>query len=385
MTAPRTDPAPERADGDRPLVGRLVARVFDTVEALRRRWYWFDHLARAGGRYTRMQGDIMAAGVTYFAFLSIFPVVLLIAAIVGWVLAGDELLQQQLTDAIRDAVPGDTGQWLVDQVDEAIAGSGVAGVLGSVGFVYAGLRTMDKLRIGVRRVWTGRPLEPDFLRDNAHDIMAFVLLGLVGLVSVALTGGATTATSWVLDLLGWQSLPGVGVLTTVVGIVLALVGNTVIFLWLLKVVPATSQSLKRLLPGALFGAVGFEILKVLGTFYLALIAGSVTASTVGGVVGILIWINLVARYALFTVAWTATLPWMLPVTPPAVRHPPAPGPTGEPRGPDRPDGPSPAGVAAGLLGLGAALGVLGARLLRPRRAGCPRPVADAAPGGDRPA
>ena len=83
--------------------------------------------------------------------------------------------------------------------------------------------------------------------------------------------------------------------------------DVVVFLWLLRVVPSVSHPLRRLLPGALFGAAGFEALKLVGGYYLTLISGSVTASAFGGAVGLLVWINLVARFAFFTAAWTATL------------------------------------------------------------------------------
>ena len=49
-------------------------------------------MARAGGRYTRTQGDLLAAGVTYFTFLGLFPVLLLVASVIGLVLAADALL-----------------------------------------------------------------------------------------------------------------------------------------------------------------------------------------------------------------------------------------------------------------------------------------------------
>jgi membrane protein len=304
------------ATDDRPLVTRLVNRAFDRIDRLRRRRPWFDHLARAGGRYNRMDGDLMAAGVTYFAFLSLFPMVLLAASIAGLVLAGNRPLQEQIDQAILEAVPGETGEWLVRQIDAAIASAGVTGIVGALFFFYAGLRTMDKLRIGVRRVWTGRPVEGDFLKDNLRDAVAFVALAVVLLLSLALTVGATTATEWVLGRLGLGDVPGIFLLTTVVGISLALVADTVVFLWLLKVVAHTRVDLRALLPGAMFGAVGFEVLKVLGSLYLSLISGSITATTFGGAVGILVWINLISRYALFTTAWTAFLPAVRRLRPP---------------------------------------------------------------------
>src|SRR4029453_7682054 len=126
-------------------------------------------------------------------------------------------------------------------------------------------------------------------------------------VSLGVTGVLTQATTWLLDLVGRADQPGYGTLTWGLGLALALVVDTVVFLWLLRVVPSISHRLLLLLPGALFGAAGFEVLKLLGGYYLTLINDSVTASAFGGAVGLLVWINLVARFAFFTAAWTATL------------------------------------------------------------------------------
>ena len=59
------DPEPIRRPAARePWWTRAYARVEDLLAVQRRRYRWFDHLARAGGRYQRTQGDLMAAGVT---------------------------------------------------------------------------------------------------------------------------------------------------------------------------------------------------------------------------------------------------------------------------------------------------------------------------------
>jgi membrane protein len=302
-SAPPETPAP----GREPLPNRLYARVEAIIAAQRRRHPWFDHLARAGGRYERTQGDLMAAGVTYFAFLALFPVLLLAASIIGLVLAGDALLQKELFDAIRQTFPGPVGRQLVRQLADAVDGAGFIGLIALAGFLYAGLRTVDKLRVGMERIWKGRVDPSDVLRDNLQDLVALVALGAVGLLGLGLTGGVTQATSRVLELVGLADQPGYGLLTWVVGIALAMAGDVVIFLWLLRVVPSISLPLRRLLPGALFGAAGFEVLKLIGGYYLSLISNSVTASAFGGAVGLLVWINLVARFAFFTAAWTATL------------------------------------------------------------------------------
>jgi membrane protein len=326
-----------------------------------------------------VQGDLMAAGVTYFAFLSLFPVLLLLASIVGLVLSGNTVLQQQLYTAVREAIPGPTGDELVKQLQEAIGVAGVVGVVGLVGFLYAGMRAIDKLRIGMERLWKGRVEPADFLRDNVQDVLALLALGAVGLISLGLTGVLTRATTLVLDVVQLDGAPGYGVLTWFLGIALAAVGDVLVFLWLLRVVPATSLGLRRLLPGALFGAAGVELLKLIGSFYLSLISGSVTASAFGGAVGTLVWINLVARFAFYVAAWTATQRAVEPLFPeirllpdepsaaasdPAASDPAAPPAVSAPR---RGRPPAPALVAAVLLSAGAVLGTAATGLVRRRR------------------
>jgi membrane protein len=315
-------PAPVRE----PVLNRLYASVERVVRRQRRRHPWFDHLARAGGRYERTQGDLMAAGVTYFAFLGLFPVLLLVASVFGLVLAGDALLQQELFSAIRDAFPGALGQQLVEQLSGAIDSAEVSGLIGLAGFLYAGLRTMDKLRIGMELIWKGHVDESDVLRDNLQDLLALLALGAVGVASLGLTGGVTRVTTWFLELIGLADESGYGVLTGLLSLGLAFLADTLVFLWLLHVVPSTSHPLRRLLPGALFGAVGVEALKLIGGVYLSVISNSVTAAVFGGGVGLLVWINLVARFAFFTAAWTATHRWVEAATPAAEDDGPVPTP-----------------------------------------------------------
>ena len=161
-----------------------------------------------------MQGDLMAAGVTYFAFLGLFPVLLLVASIFGLFLAGDALLQQQLFDAIREAFPGALGEQLVHEV--SVRGRqrrrhrpdrpGRLPVRGAADGGQAADRDGADLE--------GRAsTSPTSSATTCRTWSRCVVLGGIGLVSLALTGAVTQATSWVLELLGLDDGRGSGVLT----------------------------------------------------------------------------------------------------------------------------------------------------------------------------
>ena len=77
---------------------------------------WLDHLVRAYQRYKSTNGDHLAAAITYFSFLALFPLILLGISVAGFVLANNDALQQDLQELIRDNVPGDLGTQLSDSV-----------------------------------------------------------------------------------------------------------------------------------------------------------------------------------------------------------------------------------------------------------------------------
>jgi membrane protein len=352
-------------------ISRAVGAARGLLHRQRARRPWLDHLVHAGGHYNRVQGDLLASGVTYYVFLALFPVLLLVASIAGFVLRGNALLEQQLITGIRDAVPGTTGQNLAEQASSAIDSATTFGLIGLAGFLFVGLGAMDKLRVGMDVVWRGRPDPPDFLTDRLRDLGALIALGAAGVVSIALTAGATKASSLLLDLLGLDEAPGAFLLTGGVAIALALAGDVLVFLWLLKGVPDNPFGFRQLLPGAVFGAVGFEVLKLVGNWYLTLIGSNVTAQTLGGFVGLIVWINVVARFAFYTASWTATIPAIEHAST-LVPHGPA-GPTPLPEVAlvrERAPGPSPARLLVGLLTVGGLVGAAAGRALDRRcRAG----------------
>lgn len=272
------------------------------------RFPWWNHLVTARQRYTLRQGDLLAAGVTYFAFLGLFPMLLLVAGVFGLILSGHPQLEERLIAAIQDAVPGPTGDEVVAQLTQAVQVAGVTGLVGLGGALYAGMRTVGKLRIGLRQIWHGEVERPRLIRDSLADLAALGILGGLFLAGLVVTGAVSQETARVQQLLGLPDVAANGVLTWGLGIAVAMAGDVAVFLWLLRVVAAVPRRLRELLPGALFGATGLEVLKLIGGWYLTLISHSLASAAFGGAIGILVWINIVSRFAFFTAAWTATRP-----------------------------------------------------------------------------
>ncbi len=329
---------------------------------------WLNHLVRAASHYGSRQADLYAAGITYFGFLALFPLLLLAVSVAGFVLAGRPDLLQDLIGEIRTAVPGDLGQQLVDGLDTVTEQRGTVGIIGLVGLLYAGLGWMGKLRVAIQTIWSGAPAQPNIVKAYLLDLVALIGLGGALLASVAVTAVANGLTGTVLELVGLDGVTGVGLLTRVLGIVVSIAGTTLIFLWLFLRLPQVEVSAGAVLPGAVFGAVGFEIIKLVGTLYLGSVSSSPAFIAVGGVVGLLIWIYIVCRFLLFSAAWTSTLPAVIEQrrqevsadgpADPVVAGPPVPAlqvSSGVP---------SAGVVAAGLVGVGAAVGTGATVLVR---------------------
>jgi len=206
-------------------------------------------------------------------------------------------------------------------------------------------------------VWGLPARKRPYLAAKAADALVLAGLGIGVVLSIALTAAGTAASSLVLHGLGLQDVTGAGTITWLLGIVLGIAGSMVIYGWLMIRLPDVRVSRAVAVRATLLAAVGFEVLKLVGTFYIDRITRSPAGAVIGPLVGVLVWIYLVSRYMLFCVAWAATSPRQAAkVAEPVLAELTAPvqGP-GLPAARDVRPLP-PAAVAAGLISAGAALG-----------------------------
>jgi len=291
------------------MAGRLSGakdRVTGTVRGQRARRPWFDHVLRAYRQYKSANGDHLAAAVTYFSFLAIFPLLLLGVSVAGFVLANNDALQEELRGLIEDNVPGSLGDTLSDSVASIIDNRGSIGLIALVGVAYAGLGWVGNLRTALQLVWTCQTTEEKFVKAKLGDLLVLIGLGLGIVVSLALTSGGTALAHTLIDAVGLDGVPGMGTLLGGITILLALAADTLIFMWMFVRLPRRPVRYRTVLRGAVLAAVGYEILKLVGTYYIALISANPTYGIFAGAVGLLVWIDLVSRFLLLAAAWTAT-------------------------------------------------------------------------------
>jgi membrane protein len=265
------------------------------------------HTAQAWQRLQDNNGSQFAAAITYFSFLALFPLILLAVSIAGYVLHSHPQALQSLFDRVTANVPGQLGNTLNKSISTAIKARTGVGIVGLVGVLLTGLGWIGNLRAAVEAVWGSKPKGRNFFVARLWNLMVLAGLGLGLVISLALTAGGTALSNQLVNLLSLDGKPATQALVTVVGLALAVLGDMVILSWLLVRLPAAEVPPRVVLKGALLAAVGFEVLKIAGTYTIKRSASSTTAGPFASVVAILIWIQLVARWMLFCAAWMSVL------------------------------------------------------------------------------
>ena len=324
------------------------------VPRLRRRYPWFDHLMRANEAFGERYGNHYAAAITYFSVLSLFPLLMVGFSIAGFVLANNAAALNELRDGIVSSAPAGIGDFVANIVDTALKSRGGTGAFGLLLALYAGIGWMSNLRDALTAQWGQEKKSRPLVSTTIKDLLALGGLGLALVVSFGLTavGGGVGRT--LLRLVGLEDEGWAQFLLTLATVVLSLLANMLVFLWVLSRLPREKVSARSAIKGAAIASVGFEVLKQVGSIYLATVTGSPSGVLFGPIIGLLVFANLVSRFLLFVTAWTATakenVVRSVAPPPPAVIRPAV----EVRRGPG-------AGAVAGAFSAGAALAWLGRR------------------------
>lgn len=263
---------------------------------------------RTQEHYTAVKAGQQAGAVTYFGFLSFFPILALAFAAVGWITGVFPDARDATVDAIAEVFPGMIGeggsQISLDTIENA---AGAAVGFGVLGVLYAGLGWLSSMRDALLIVFELPAYEqPSFLIGKLRDLVTLAAVGLVLLLSVGVSGLVGRLSEDILDLLGLGT--ALQPLLWVLAVLIGLLASTVLFLALFRLLADPHTPRRSLLGGALLGAVGFEILKQLSGLLLTVTKEQPAFQAFGIALILLVWINYFSRVAMYAAAWAHTSP-----------------------------------------------------------------------------
>lgn len=275
------------------------------LRRLRDRYRWLDNLAKSLGRYIDYNGDHFAAAITYYSLLSIVPLIMISVSVIGFAVAGDAALTGDLHRVVVQLFPRTLAAQVTDLLDTVIENRSQFGILGLVVAVYSGWSWISNVRDALTAMWGQDKPDVGFFRMIVTDVLSLLGLAAALVLSLALTTVGTGINDFGLRLVGLQDTPFSRLAVAVSTVVLALLTDWLVLLWIIARLPRNPVRLRYALRGALYAAIGFEVLKQLGNLYLRLLSYSPTVVAFGALIGLLVFIYLGARMLLLTTVWTA--------------------------------------------------------------------------------
>lgn len=250
---------------------------FDTLQ---RRTRWLGFPVAVVKKSGDDRGNQLAALITYYAFFSLFPLLMVAFTVLGFVLQNNPDLQSDVADTLRERLP------LPGISADTISGSGIALVIGIALSLWSGLGATQVAQDAMNTVWdVPRNRRPNFVMKRVQGVLVLVVMGL----GLALA----TASSSVAQAFGPAA--------SIAGVVLSVLINGALVAALMRVMVEAKLSVDALKWAAVVGGVGWTALQLVGGWYTNRLIDNAdkTYGTFAVVIGLLSWILLQAKVLMY--------------------------------------------------------------------------------------
>ncbi|MCU1676871.1 MAG: ribonuclease [Frankiales bacterium] len=232
------------------------------------------------------QGGMLAAVLSYYAFFSLFPLLVVFVNVLGIVLQRAPGLHERLVDTVTgefhavvstDTIKNLQGHWWVIVVGVLVA-------------LWSGLAVANAAQNAFNAVYNVAYADrPDFIHRVGRSVV------IVGTGFLLL--GTTVVAGYVSAPLG-QHAPGL--VSKVVAFGVSLLLDVALFLFLFRWLTARRVTWKQVLPGAVAAAVSFAVLQLTAAALITHFTRTATggSAAVAAVIGVLSWFYLQARVTL---------------------------------------------------------------------------------------
>lgn len=239
----------------------------------------------------------VAAGLSYYLLLAIFPLMLFLIGTVSFFVDGDDV-RREVLEAVNEVVPlqSEGESDLGAAVDSVVEARGTIAIFGLLGLIWSASSYFGALRTAINDVWEVTKSRSFFLQ-KAMDLGAVIaILGLF-VASVAATFILTVVrdTSGEIPIFGAASGPLWAVVAFALPVVISFVAFTAVYYF----VPNTKVELRHAMLGSAFATVLFEATKIGFAYYLRFFGDyDATYGSFGALIAFLFWAYLIGLYIL---------------------------------------------------------------------------------------
>jgi membrane protein len=275
--------------GDGPACGEAAdVAITERLDRFQRKHPWAGFPLAVVYKYFDDFGAYLAALLTYYGFISLFPLLLLFSTILGFVLAGDQGLQHEvLTSALRQfpVIGGDLAQ------PKRLGGGPVGLVVGIAGSVYGGLGVAQAFQYAANTMWgVPRNSRPNPFRARGRSM---VLLATAGLAVLGTT---------VLSIVSGGGAGALGTAGSYLLLAASVVINVAVSIFAFRFAPARRLSVRDVAPGAVAAALIWQLLQSFGVIYVRHVIkhASATNAVFAIVLGLLAFLYITATAVLLS-------------------------------------------------------------------------------------
>ena len=260
--------------------------ITERLDQFQRKHRWAGFPLAVVYKYFDDFGAYLAALLTYYGFVSLFPLLLLLSTILGFVLSGDQRLQHEvLTSALHQfpVIGGDLAQ------PKRLGGGPVGLVVGILGSLYGGLGVAQAFQYAANTVWA----VPRNSRPNPFRVRGRSLLLLA-------TAGSALLGTTILSILSGGGAGALGAAGRSLTLAASVVINIAVSVFAFRFAPARRLSVRDVVPGAIAAAVIWQLLQSFGIIYVRHVIkhASATNAVFAFVLGLLAFLYITATAVL---------------------------------------------------------------------------------------
>jgi membrane protein len=251
--------------------------------------------------FSKAEGALLSGSMAYYTFLSLLPLLMVAAFVIATFADPEPEARAAVAEALNQVFPGVGTDVFEGVINQVVQNSAALGVFGLLSVAYAGSGFVGSMTACLNRMWQV-PSGRNPVGQKIVNILIVMMLGTVLLGSALLTIWVSATAQRALEL--EATSPVISMIEELAGPASMLV----VLLLLYRFLPARKQSWLRELPGAVFGGIGFYVLKRGFDYWASHSAGiGALPRSLVSVTLLLVWLGFFGQLILYGAALNVVL------------------------------------------------------------------------------